>query len=71
MRFARDGHVLSHRLDDFDESTPYRRQVGFSSEDEAVKTPRHFDQAEKGLAQMEKRAKLSESKIERHENGKA
>ena len=34
MRFARDGHVLSHRVDNFDELTPYRWQVGFSSEDD-------------------------------------
>jgi hypothetical protein len=43
MRFARDGHVLSHRLDNFDESTPYRWQVGFSSEDDSDwAKPRQF-----------------------------
>jgi hypothetical protein len=31
---AQDGHVLGHRLDNLDESTPYRWQVGSSSEDD-------------------------------------
>ena len=38
---------------------------------EAVKPPHHVGYAETGLAPMEKRAKLYEPKIGRHENGKA
>ena len=40
---AQDGHVLGHRLDNLDESTPYRWQVGSSSEDDSDwAKPRQF-----------------------------
>ena len=40
---ARDGHVLGHRLDNLDESTRNRGQVGFLSEDDSDwAKPRQF-----------------------------